>query len=93
MGGMLMAAAVVAALLGVVVVLFALGAHVRRHPELRGASAPGAGLMTAAYDEVFNPHAALARDTLDAEQRLVAPAPSPDGDKGISGGRIRLDVD
>jgi hypothetical protein len=92
MTGILVIVGVVAALVVVIIALFVIGAHVRKHPELRGASAPGAGLMTAAYDEVFNPHAALARDAIDVEQRLVAPAPTPDGDKGIAGGRIRLDV-
>ncbi|MFB2598089.1 hypothetical protein ACEXQE_09885 [Herbiconiux sp. P17] len=93
MSGALVVVAVVVALAAVVVGLFVLGAWYRRHPEKRGASAPGAGLMTAAYDEVFNPHAMLARDAIDVEQRLVAPAPTPDGDRGIAGGRIRLDVD
>ncbi|WP_382306729.1 hypothetical protein [Herbiconiux sp. UC225_62] len=88
----LVVALVLTALAAVVVGLFAVGAWYRRHPEKRGASAPGAGLMTAAYDEVFNPHAMLARDAIDVEQRLVAPAPTPDGDRGIAGGRIRLDV-
>ncbi|MCS5720092.1 hypothetical protein N1027_18325 [Herbiconiux sp. CPCC 205763] len=93
MSGTLVVVGVLVALAAVVVGLFALGAWYRRHPSRRGASAPGAGLMTAAYDEVFNPHAMLARESIDVEQRLVAPAPTPDGDRGIAGGRIRLDVD
>ncbi len=46
--------------------------------------------MLGGLDLAFNPSAADAREALDEQQRLVAPAPSPDGDKGISGGRISI---
>jgi hypothetical protein len=63
-----------------------------RHPRHRGASAPGSGLMSASFDEVFHPHAATSRDIVDAEQRLVVQAPAPDDDRGIASGRIHLDL-
>lgn len=51
------------------------------------ASAPASGMMLAGYDQVFNPHAVSARDEIDREQRLIVPAPAPDGDWGIADGR------
>ena len=83
---------VIAAFAVVIVGMFALAAYLIRHPDKRGASTAGSGLMTAGFDEVFNPHAANARDIIDGEQRLVVPAPSPDDDKGIADGRIRIDI-
>ncbi|MDH6182449.1 hypothetical protein M2152_002631 [Microbacteriaceae bacterium SG_E_30_P1] len=59
---------------------------VMRRPRLRGASAPGAGLMSAGFDQVWQPQASEARDIIDAEQRLVVEAPAPDDDLGISRG-------
>ena len=83
--------------IAVVVVLIAIflatPAYLRRHPDKRGSGSPGSGLLGAAFDNVFHPSAVVAREELDEQQRLVVPAPSPDGDKGISdGGRIRIDL-
>lgn len=81
---------------GVLVVLSAafvgVPAYLRRHPEKQGSSAPASGLLGAAFDTAFHPSAVVGREALDAEQHLVVPAPSPDGDKGISGGRVRIDL-
>jgi hypothetical protein len=89
---MTVVALVIAAFAVVILGLFAVAFYLVRHPEKRGASTAGSGLMTAGFDEVFNPHAAKARDIIDQEQRLVVPAPSPDDDKGIADGRIRIDI-
>ena len=82
--------------IAVVVVLIAAflatPAYLRRHPEKRGSGSHGSGLLGAAFDNAFHPSAAVAREALDEQQHLVVPAPTPDGDKGISGGRIRIDV-
>jgi hypothetical protein len=67
-----------------------LPSYLRRHPEKRGSATAGSGVMGAAFDNAFNPSAADARAALDEQQRLVVPAPSPDGDLGISEGRIRI---
>ncbi|HXR43501.1 MAG TPA: hypothetical protein VN759_01760 [Pseudolysinimonas sp.] len=80
----------VAVVLVILIGMFVLGSHVRRHPEQRGSGAPGSGLMGAAFDNAFHPSAAIAREALDEQQRIVAPAPTPDGDRGIAGNRIRL---
>ncbi len=83
----------IGALLLLSAAFFAMPAYLRRHPEKRGSGSPGSGLLGAAFDNAFHPSAAVAREALDVEQRHVAPAPSPDGDKGISGGRIRIVLD
>jgi len=87
---MIPALVVVLVIAGMIVAMFAVPRHLRRHPELRGSGAPGSGLMGAAFDNAFHPSAAIAREALDEEQRIVAPAPTPDGDRGIAGNRIRL---
>ncbi|MDO7883090.1 hypothetical protein [Antiquaquibacter soli] len=51
---------------------------VMRRPGMRGASAPGSGLLGASLDQVWQPSATHARDILDAEQRLVVEVPVPD---------------
>ncbi len=82
--------------LGGIAVLAGLAAwtvHLKRHPEKRGPSSAGSGLLTATFDELFHPTAMDARDEQDREQRLVVPAPTPDRDPGITEGRIRLDLD
>lgn len=70
----------------------AIPAYLRRHPEKRGSGSPGSGLLGAAFDNAFHPAAAVARESLDEQQHYVVPAPTPDGDKGISGGRIRIEL-
>ncbi len=75
-----------------IAVFLATPGYLRRHPDKRGSGSPGSGLMGAAFDNAFHLSAAVAREALDEQQRLVAPAPTPDGDKGISGGRIRIDL-
>ena len=93
MVGALITIAVVVVLIAV---FLATPAYLRRHPDKRGSGSPGAGLLGAAFDDVFHPSAVVGRESLDEQQRLVVPAPSPDGDKGmsggISGGRIRIDL-
>ena len=83
---------IVCGMIGVAAGLLALGVWVTAHPEKRGASAKGSGLMTAGFDEAFNPSAANARDAVDAETRLIVPAPTPDDDLGISDGKIQITV-
>jgi hypothetical protein len=85
-------ALIVAGMIAVGLGFLALGAYVAGHPELRGASAKGSGLMTAGFDEAFNPSAANARDAIEAETYLVVPAPTPDGDLGISDGKISISL-
>ena len=75
-----------------IAVFLATPAYLRRHPEKRGSGSAGSGLLGAAFDNAFHPSAAVAREALDEQQHLVVPAPTPDGDKGISGGRIHLDL-
>jgi hypothetical protein len=81
-----------AVIVGFLVTLFALPGYVRRHPEARGSGSGGAGMFGVA-DEIFNPSALDARRSLDEESRLIVPAPSPDGDKGIRDGRITIRLD
>ena len=84
----------IAVVVVLIAVFLATPAYLRRHPDKRGSGSPGSGLLGAAFDNVFHPSAVAAREQLDEQQRLVVPAPSPDGDKGISGGingdRIRI---
>jgi hypothetical protein len=89
---MIIGALIVAGMIAVGIGLLAVGAWVAGHPEKRGASAKGSGLMTAGFDEAFNPSASNARDAIEAETYLVVPAPSPDGDLGITDGKIRIDL-
>ena len=72
--------------------LFGVAHYLRRHPEKRGPSSRGSGLLTASFDELFHPSAPSARDDLDREKRLVVPAVAPDGDRGVADGRIRIDL-
>ncbi|MCU1439638.1 MAG: hypothetical protein JWP85_635 [Rhodoglobus sp.] len=72
--------------------LFGVAYYLQRHPEKRGASSRGSGMLTASFDEIFHPSAPNARDDLDREKRLVVPAPAPDGDRGVADGRIRIDL-
>ena len=80
----LLVVAFVAAAIGLVVA----ARYVLKRPHLRGASAPGSGLLSAGFDQVWQPQAAEAREIVDAEHRLVVEAPAPDDDLGV--GRIRL---
>jgi len=83
---------VVAVIVAVLVSFLWLPRYLRRHPEKRGSGSTGAGVLGGAFD-AFAPSAAEARAALDEQQRLVVPAPSPDGDLGISDGRIRIRLD
>lgn len=94
----------IAVAVALVAVFLATPAYLRRHPDKRGSGSPGAGLLGATFDNVFHPSAVAGREQLDEQQRLVVPAPSPDDDKGVSGGtsggtsgattrgRIRIDL-
>ena len=79
----------VIAFIAVAVGLFAAARYVLKRPHLRGASAPGSGLLGAGFDQVWQPQAVEAREIVDAEHRLVVEVPAPDDDLGVSG-RIRL---
>ncbi|MEO7722261.1 MAG: hypothetical protein ABIS08_10150 [Pseudolysinimonas sp.] len=67
------------------------GLRARRGTGSRGSGSVASGVL-GGLDLAFNPMGAEARNELDVEQRHVVPAPSPDGDKGISDGRIRIDL-
>jgi hypothetical protein len=82
---------VVVVIAGVLAALVVLPGYVRRHPRLRGSGGGGAGLFGVA-DEIYNPSALDGRGALDEESRLIVLAPSPDGDKGIGDGRIRIRI-
>jgi hypothetical protein len=88
---MLVAVVIVALAMLVVVGLVIAGVRAKRGKAGRGSGSVASGLL-GGLDLAFNPTGAGARDELDAEQRHVVPAPSPDGDKGISGNRIRIDL-
>ena len=79
-------------IVGFLAMLFLLPSYIRKHPEQRGSGSGGAGMFGVA-DEIFNPSALDARRALDEESRLIVPAPSPDGDKGIADGRITIRLD
>lgn len=53
--------------------------------------APGMGAAIGALDAVFNPAAARARESLDAQHERVIPAPSP-GDRLLADGVIVIDL-
>ena len=72
--------------------LFIMPSWIRRHPSSRGSGATGAGFLGIG-DELFHPAAQESRQALDEQSRLLVPAPSPDGDKGISDGRVRITVE
>ena len=56
-------------------------------------SGPRGGVMGIG-DEVFNPTRHEAQVELDRQTVLPAPAPVPgDGDKGVYGGRVEIDLD
>jgi len=90
-------------LVPVVIVAFALlaaaglvvaGVRAKRGTGTRGSGSVASGVL-GGFDLAFNPMGAEARDVLDAEQRHVALAPSPDGDKGMGGidqGRMTIDL-
>jgi hypothetical protein len=80
---------------GFVIVLLAafvgLPLHLRRHPEHRGPGTGASAGLVGSVDDVFHPEAHAAQLALDAQQRWVEPAPTPDGDRGIrDDGRIRI---
>ncbi|CAN5238613.1 hypothetical protein BH11ACT3_BH11ACT3_05700 [soil metagenome] len=81
----------VALILGAAIAMLAFPSYLRRHPDQRGASSATGGLV-GSVDDVFHPEGAAAALALDEEQRLVQPIPTPDGDKGIADGRIRIDL-
>jgi hypothetical protein len=90
-----MAVAIVWGALVVVLIgfMFTLPFYLHRHPERRSPSGSKASGMLGIGDELFHPDAYAARLVLDEQQRIVEPAPTPDGDKGISAdGRIRIDL-
>jgi len=82
---------IVAFVLLVAVGLVVAGVRARRGKAARGSGSVASGVL-GGLDLAFNPTGADARADLDEQQRLVVPAPSPDGDKGINGGRIRIDL-
>jgi len=88
---MLVPLVIVAFVLAVVVALVVAGVCAKRARGSRGSGSVASGVL-GGLDLAFNPTGADAREELDVEQRHVIPAPSPDGDKGISGGRIRIDL-
>lgn len=67
------------------------GVRAKRGRSSRGSGSLASGVL-GGLDLAFNPMGAEAREDLDVEQRHVVPAPSPDGDKGISGRSIRIDL-
>ncbi len=83
---------VLAGVVALAVLMMWLPSYFRRHPEERGASGRTAGVIGFS-DEVFHPQAHEARLAQEEQQRLVVPAPTPDGDKGIAEGRMRIDLD
>lgn len=62
-----------------------------RHRRASGARRSGGGVFGVA-EEIFHPTIIEARASLDEQSRFVVPVPSPDGDKGITAGRVRLDA-
>jgi hypothetical protein len=88
---MLIAIVIVAFALLVAAGLVVAGVRAKRGSGMRGSGSVASGVL-GGLDLAFNPMGAEAREELDVEQRHVAPAPSPDGDKGISGGRIRIEL-
>ena len=88
---MLVAIVISAVVVLVAAALVIAGVRARRGAGMRGSSSAASGVL-GGLDLAWQPSAAVARDELDAEQRHVVPAPSPDGDKGIAGGRIRIDL-
>lgn len=88
---MLVPIVIVALVLAVAAALVIAGVRAKRGRGMRGSGSVASGVL-GGLDLAFNPMGADAREELDVEQRHVAPAPSPDGDKGISGNRIRLDL-
>jgi len=69
---------IVTAFLAVFVGMLLVARHLFRNPRLRGSATAGSGMMTAGFDEVFNPHAASARDEIAAEHSLVIETPNAD---------------
>ena len=88
---MLVPIVIVAFVLLVAAGLMVAGVRARRGTAARGSGSVASGVL-GGLDLAFNPMGADAREELDVEQRHVIPAPSPDDDKGISGGRIRIDL-
>jgi hypothetical protein len=88
---MVAALVTVGGIVAVLLLLVFVGVYFRRHPEKQGSGGVGSGVLGGAFD-AFNPSAAGARATLDEQQRLIVPAPNPDGDLGISDGQIRIQL-
>ena len=88
---MLVPLAIVAFVLLVVAGLVVAGVRAKRGKDARGSGSVASGVL-GGLDLGWHPSDAEAREELDTEQRHVAPAPSPDGDKGISGNSIRIDL-
>jgi hypothetical protein len=81
-----------AVILAIIIFFFAAPSYFRRTSAGRGTGSHAAGFLGIG-DELFNPNANEARRALEEQSRLVVPAPSPDGDKGISDGKIRILVE
>jgi len=88
---MLVPIVIVAFVLLVAAGLVIAGVRAKRRPGARGSGSVASGVL-GGFEMAWHPSGSEAREELDVEQRHVAPAPSPDGDKGISGNRIRLDL-
>ena len=88
---MLVPIVIVAFVLAVIAALIVAGVRAKRRTGARGSGSVASGVL-GGLDLAFNPTGADAREELDTEQRHVVPAPSPDGDKGISGNSIRIDL-
>ncbi len=83
---------IVALLVAAIAFLIAYPLYLRRHPERRGRANSAQSGLVRGMDEVWHPESVAPQASLDEETRLVRPAPSPDGDKGIADGVIRIDV-
>jgi hypothetical protein len=88
---MLVPVVIVAFVLLVAAALVVAGVRARRGKAARGSGSAASGVL-GGLDLGWHPSGAEAREELDTEQRHVVPAPSPDGDKGISDGRITIDL-
>ena len=89
---MLVPIVIVVFVLLVVAALVVAGVRAKRGASARGSGSVASGVL-GGLDLAFNPMGADTREELDTEQRHVVPAPSPDGDKGISDNRIRIDLE
>jgi hypothetical protein len=73
-------------------VFFWVPGYLRRHPHKRFSTESVPRNLVGGFDELYNPHAATARDLIEQEHRFVAPAPAPDDDLGVSGRAVRIVV-